>query len=348
MLAELFKSAKPKIEGGLRLVEVDASTAQEPGAKGTTNRVHYAFDLMSMTAIEAKVTTDKDGETLAHFNCLRAGDVVIMDRGYNQPKMLIPAINRGIDIILRYNAHGMNLWKREENQIEAFDGLMKQDVMSLLKANEDNAFCAPVFLIHESTAMPCYLHAVPLPKEKAEEAKRKVKERSAKKGRTASKEAIYTSGWVLLLTTLPPSVLSTEAIGEFYRNRWQIELAFKRLKSIINIDRLRAFKGSKTADLYLHAKLLYAVLIEKILQSRFGIAKYKFDEERELSMWRLTKTAHEQLKASIIQVFPMIERFIPAMLKSLTERKRKRQLQKPPNAVQDLMKWCQRDGVYYA
>lgn len=329
-------------------MEVDASTAQEPGAKGTTNRVHYAFDLMSMTAIEAKITTDKEGETLDHFEQLRAGDVVIMDRGYNQPKMLIRAITRGIDIILRYNAHSMNLWKKEENQAEESIRLIKQDVMSLLKANEGKAFCTPIFLAHQSTSVPCYLHASPLPEEKAKEARRKARAKVKNKGRTASKAALHTSGWVLLLTTLPPTVLSTEAMAEFYRNRWQIELAFKRLKSIINIDRLRAFKGSKTADLYLHAKLLYAVLIEKILQSRFGMAKYKFSEERELSMWRLTKTVHEQLKASIIQVFPMIERFIPAMLKSLTERKRKRQLQKPPNAVQDLMKWCQRNGVYYA
>ena len=325
-------------------MQIDGSTVQEPGAKETTNRVHLALDVGQMRLIEAKITTDKVGESFDHFEQLRSGDVVIADRGYNQPSMLVRTIARGVDFVIRYNAHGMNLWKRKENQEVAVGKLEKEEWMPLLKANEGKAFCQPVFVAHESTAIPCYLHAIPLPKEQADKAKQKIRDKAKKNGRTAGQNAVYTSGWVLILTSVPPSVLPTLVIAELYRTRWQIELMIKRLKSIINMDKLRSFKGSKMTDLYLHAKLLYAVIIEKITQSRFSGAKYQFDENREITMWRLMTDVHEKIKAGISQAFPIGEKFTPAMIKSMTERKRKRELQKPPEQVQDLINWCRKNG----
>jgi IS4 transposase len=43
--------------------------------------------------------------------------------------------------------------------------------------------------------------------------------------------------------------------------RWQIELAFKRLKSLLNIDRLPA-KNPHLARAWLNAHLLLALLID--------------------------------------------------------------------------------------
>lgn len=43
--------------------------------------------------------------------------------------------------------------------------------------------------------------------------------------------------------------------------RWQIECAFKRLKSLLDLDELRAF-DSALAQTYLLAKLLGAILVD--------------------------------------------------------------------------------------
>ena len=72
---------------------IDGSTVQEPGANETTYRLHVAVDLMSLTLRAVQVTTDKVGESLDHYR-LAAGDVVLVDRGYNQPKTLVPFIDR--------------------------------------------------------------------------------------------------------------------------------------------------------------------------------------------------------------------------------------------------------------
>ena len=54
-----------------------------------------------------------------------------------------------------------------------------------------------------------------------------------------------------------------ELIGALYRLRWQIELAIKRLKSILHIDRLPA-KHPDLARTWLHAHLLLALLLDDI------------------------------------------------------------------------------------
>ncbi|MDQ5771052.1 hypothetical protein, partial [Thiothrix subterranea] len=76
---------------------------QEPAATATTYRLHIAIDLINLSLHQVEVTTDKEGENLDHYT-LAAGDVVLIDRGYNQPKTLVPFIDRGGDVVLRYNA----------------------------------------------------------------------------------------------------------------------------------------------------------------------------------------------------------------------------------------------------
>jgi IS4 transposase len=66
---------------------------------------------------------------------------------------------------------------------------------------------------------------------------------------------------LILITALPAEVFSIACLGALYRLRWQIELAFKRLKSLLRIDRLPA-KGDALASTWLHAHLFFALLID--------------------------------------------------------------------------------------
>ncbi|MCY0909737.1 MAG: transposase [Sulfobacillus thermotolerans] len=82
-------------------------------------------------------------------------------------------------------------------------------------------------------------------------------------GHTASQEALKAANDVLILTTLSAAEADAAEILELYRLRWQIEIAFKRLKSLIHMDELRAFDPD-LAQTYLLAKLLGAVLVDAI------------------------------------------------------------------------------------
>ena len=58
-----------------------------------------------------------------------------------------------------------------------------------------------------------------------------------------------------------PSKISAEDILDLYRMRWQIELVFKRLKSILAYDELLTRKDS-TSQAWLWCKLLTAAICE--------------------------------------------------------------------------------------
>jgi len=124
-----------------------------------------------------------------------------------------------------------------------------------------------------------------------------------------------------------------------------VELLIKRMKSLLQIDELRARKGSQLAELYLHGKLLYAAVTEKIMQRRFPAACRKMDAPRQLTDWRLWQTVADDLKAGIKGCFPPSAQFTEDCLKSLAERRRKRGLQVLPTKVMGWINICRKLGV---
>ena len=72
---------------------------------------------------------------------------------------------------------------------------------------------------------------------------------------------------------------SAATIMEFYRRRWQIELAFKRLKSLLQFGHLKK-TDKEGAKAWLQGKLLVACLIETLILTaeRFSPWGYTTDE----------------------------------------------------------------------
>ncbi|WP_245395034.1 YebC/PmpR family DNA-binding transcriptional regulator [methane-oxidizing endosymbiont of Gigantopelta aegis] len=195
-------------------------------------------------------------------------------------------------------------------------------------------------MCHDNKRIACTVHAVPLPAEKAAQARRKAKLRAQNKGRTAREKTLYLSEWVLILTSVPVELLSTETAAALYRVRWQVELVIKRLKSLLAINQLRARKDSQLAELYLQGKLLYAAVTEKIAQRCFTKALTKMDGPRALTPWRLYKTIAEDIKSGLNACFPKQERFQRDYLKSVSERPRKRSLQSLPEPILGVIQQC--------
>ncbi len=88
------KQAAGMPAGKLRFLVVDGSTVQVPGAEGIRYRLHLAIDLLTLELVRAEVSDAHTGESLDHFP-FQEGDVVVIDRGYNQPLSLIRACERG-------------------------------------------------------------------------------------------------------------------------------------------------------------------------------------------------------------------------------------------------------------
>ena len=60
--------------------------------------------------------------------------------------------------------------------------------------------------------------------------------------------------------------MSGPDVLELYRFRWQIELVFKRLKGLLNLDEMAA-QDADLCKTFLYAKLIAALLIERLAQA---------------------------------------------------------------------------------
>jgi hypothetical protein len=95
------------------------------------------------------------------------------------------------------------------------------------------------------------------------------------------------AGWVLVFTTLAPAVLSAQTGMALYRCRWQVEIAIKRWKSVLDVDALRAKAHSPLAAVWLHGKLLYALMLERRMRRQLGDHGGRLDQERVGTWWRV-------------------------------------------------------------
>lgn len=328
-------AAEPLINGHLRFVVVDGSTVQGPGAEQTWYRLHIAVDLVKLQLIHVEVTDKHQGEQLGYYP-LQEGDVVVVDRGYNQAKGLIEQADRGVSVVLRYNPHSLNVYDAAGEKIDLYERL---------RATTQTSHCIPVRVREGGAYIEGYVHACRLPPAQAAEARRRVRANAKKKGRRVQQRTVVLAEWVLIFTTLPPELLPTATVAALYRVRWQVELVIKRLKSLLDIDRLRAREHSALAELYLHGKLLYAWVLEKRARRRCGEDWNRLDQPRRATPWRVWKLLRQELAIAISGVCNWNLSSWQDCLEVLQERPRRRQLQILPDRVNRLIAYCQANGL---
>jgi hypothetical protein len=325
-------AAVESLPTGRRFVVIDASSIQAPGATGTDHRLHIAMDLLSLQFIEVLVSDAHTGETLKHFT-LAPGDVVVADRGYAQCQGMRVAIEQGAALIVRLNPFSVVLGDAAGAPL-ALSGALKRQKMETLRTLEVALHAAGGQ--HEVRG---WVHAYRLNVEQANRARQKCRQ-GHKKG-TPSAESLFLSGWVLVFTTLAPAVLSAPTIMALYRCRWQVEIAIKRWKSVLDVDALRAKATSPLAEVWLHGKLLYALMLERRMRRQLGDSWGRLDHARIGTWWRVWGMLKDELAPIITGALFWKEDAWAACLKVLVERPRRRTLQQLPAAALDVLYRCE-------
>ena len=102
-----------------------------------------------------------------------------------------------------------------------------------------------------------------------------------------------------MVTSLPAAQWTAQDILDLYRLRWQVELIFKRLKSLLHLDHLRA-KGPALAQTYLLGKVLAALIIDTMSNRAARRCPALFDlTERPVSPWRWTALCRDVLRSAV-------------------------------------------------
>ncbi|WP_157919481.1 transposase, partial [Escherichia coli] len=200
---------------------------------------------------------------MCFFKQHTAFELRIADRGFGSRPECIRSLAFGeADYIVRVHWRGLR-WLTAEG--------MRFDMMGFLRGLDCGKNGETTVMIGNSgnkkagAPFPARLIAVSLPPEKALISKTRLLSENRRKGRVVQAETLEAAGHVLLLTSLPEDEYSAEQVADCYRLRWQIELAFKRLKSLLHLDALRA-KEPELAKAWIFANLLAAFLIDDIIQ----------------------------------------------------------------------------------
>jgi hypothetical protein len=333
MLRQMFPlAAVEPLPSGRRFVVIDASSIQAPGATGTDHRLHIAMDLVSLQFLEVLVSDVHTGETLKHFT-FAPGDVAVADRGYAQCPGMRAAIQQGADLIVRLNPFSVVLGDATGAPL-ALSAALKHQRMETLRT---------LVVTLRSTGgqheVRGWVHAYRLNVEQANRARHKCRQ-GHKKG-TPSAESLFLAGWVLVFTTLAPVVLSPQTIMALYRCRWQVEIAIKRWKSVLDVDALRAKANSPLAEVWLHGKLLYALMLERRMRRQLGDNWGRLDRERVGTWWRVWGMLKDEIVPMITGALFWKEDAWAACLKVLVERPRRRTLQRLPPEALDVFYRCE-------
>lgn len=256
---------------GLRPRIFDSTTLQGPGSRGTGWRLHYSLDLQALSCDWHELTDAKGGELLERAP-IEAGDVVLADRNYLRPA--------GIRAIRQAQGHALirMRWRHPALQDEHGRRVRTLDWVPQLQVGEVGDW--PAWLRDsERPALAGRVIALKLPAPLGQRAEQRVIRRATKENRSVDERSLLAAHYVLLFTTLPAERLKAPEVMELYRFRWQIELAFKRLKQILQLGQI-PHKDPLTAQAWISAKLVVALLLEMLYRNA-----------RTLSPWGYRLTA---------------------------------------------------------
>jgi hypothetical protein len=114
---------------------------------------------------------------------------------------------------------------------------------------------------------------------------------------------------------------------------------------VLNVDALRTKQKSDLGQVWLHGKLLYALVMEKQARKKFGVQWARLDQEkRPASWWRLWKMVRTELAGWISGWQCWKEENRAACLLVMQERPRRRKLQVVPAGIQTLLQACRSLG----
>jgi hypothetical protein len=237
---------------------VDATVINGPGPVAVQWRAHVLVDPATGGFRAVELTGNEGGEKLAR-HCVQPGEVILGDRAYATARGVHAVREAEAHVLVRLNPVTMRIC--DENQKRIY--LEKRERRVPKVGGMEYNIIIPVppkpTKSHKTWDSAKAIAWIPA---------------RAIAGRTRDGEVI----WVL--TTVPLKQLSTASALELYRFRWQIELLFKRLKSLLHLDTLPSRQGP-TAKSWMLARLLAAALAQQLVQPSGPLSLWGYELRAE-------------------------------------------------------------------
>ena len=241
--------------GGRRIRLVDGTTISERGSDRADWRLHYSYDPRRGRTVDCELTTAGEGEHLRRAK-VAAGDIWLGDRNYARGEGLCHVTQAGADFVVRISWNSLSL-RTSKGQPFDLAGRLER----LGKA--EHAEWRAIAHTPDDKTVPVRLLVRRKPPEAIEREIERITEKAKRRGRTRRSgkpdpRSLIAAQFTIVATSLEEPA---DQIFELYALRWQIEIAFKRLKSLLHIDRLEA-KDPELIRTWLLAHIIAVLLIE--------------------------------------------------------------------------------------
>jgi hypothetical protein len=256
-----LRGEKPQWLEGRRVCLIDASDEPVHGSKKADYRLHYVVDLFTLEVVEMHLTDTKQGEKAENFKRFGAGDVVIGDRAYGNIRGIEYLRGCGSDFVIRLKSGAFAVYTKEGERVEL------SEYFGYLGEGESGE--ATVYYRMGEEYLPLRICAWRKSGEEEEEGRKRLEKTNRKKGYggVSGRQEAY-NRYVVVATSLEGE--NAARILELYRMRWEIELVFKRLKSLFHYNEIPS-KLEGTARAWFYGKLLLAGLCETVVnKGRFS------------------------------------------------------------------------------
>jgi len=240
---------------------IDATVVPQAGSAARHRnglwRIHSGFELPAERFGFFEVTDQHGGERFDRIP-VEKGEIRIADRAYLQPARVAAVLAAGGDVLVRAG------WKSAAWLDAAGE---RFDLIAELRHNaQRDRLDRPIWVRQPgAAALRLRLVAVKKPAAATEAARGKARRQAQKGGHQIANDTLVAADWVILVTSLAPQAFSTEDILALYRLRWRIELAFKRLKSLVGLNPPAV--DERSARPYLLAHLLMILLLEPLVDA---------------------------------------------------------------------------------
>ena len=237
---------------------VDGTLVQEPGRTGAQWRIHYSLRLPGLECDSFEITPARGagtGEKLERLT-VAPGDLILADRGFCRPVGVAAVARRNAALIVRLHSSSLPLYHADGRRF-----VVLEQTRQLTQVGQIGEWRVQVR--SAEGAIDGRLCALRKSEQDAARAERRVVRKAQQNGKTTRPATLELAAYVLVLTTVPASDFSAAEVLELYRSRWQIELAFKRLKSLAQLGHLPKY-DEEAARAWLYGKLLLALLSQKL------------------------------------------------------------------------------------
>ena len=261
----------PGPEPRRRVRAVDATVIKEPGKTGSQWRLHFSLRLPKLLCDFFQITASEGQDTGEHLRRFpaAAGDIILADRGYSNPPGVAAVYGQGADIIVRLNTSALPLFGPTGQSLALLPKLRRMRAPGVVRE-------WPAWVHERKRRIAGRLCVVRKSEQAIALAQRRITLQEQKRQRQTRPETREYARYVIVFTTVRESEMPAAEVLENYRFRWQIELVFKRLKSILAMGHLPKH-DDQSSRAWLYGKLLVALLTQKLVHLGSAISPWGYD-----------------------------------------------------------------------